>query len=284
MRIRLLIFLLLGVFLLGFLGYQYIRFHDGRLHVVFCNVGQGDGIFIRTPNGSDILIDAGPNDSIISCLSKYMPLWDRDIELAFATHPDADHIGGFQYVFKSYKVNQFNTVEKTRNTKVFEEIALLIREKKIPLRYVYTGDTYKTADKVIIKQYWPSREYSKNKSEDANSFSLVQIVSYGTFDLLLTGDIDKERLDKLFPRGLKIEVFKLSHHGSKTGTDEKTLELIQTKLAIISAGFKNRYNHPHPSVLALLNKYNIPIKRTDISSDIELVSDGRRIVFAAHSP
>lgn len=271
------VFSLSLVFLFGLFIFQSASFSDGKLHIVFCDVGQGDAIFIRTPKGSDILIDGGPDDKVLSCLTRHMPFWDREIELVFATHPDADHITGLVSVLKSYKVLSFNTSKKSHGTKVYFLIQELIKKEKIPERFVYLGDEFKLSDGVLIHLLWPSREYVDLDTEgrlDTNSFSLVQNVKFGNFNALLTGDIEFEILDKIAESGLKSNILKLSHHGSKTGTDEKTLELIKPALSIISAGKNNRYHHPSLEVLSLLKKYNIEYKSTVDSGDIEIVTDG----------
>lgn len=277
MKQKLFICLLSIICLVGILVWQNFRFYDGRLHVIFCNVGQGDAIFIRSPRGADILVDGGPDESVLSCLANHMPLWDRDLELVFATHPDADHIGGLESILKAYTVKSFNTSKKSSGTQVFARIQSLITSKKIPLKFVYAGDLFSISDGVTIEHFWPTHEYvaaDTPSNTDTNSFSLVQIVSFGRFKTLLTGDIEYQILDTLFPSGLAIDIFKLPHHGSKTGVDDKTFELIKAYLAIISAGKNNRYHHPHPSVLELLKKHNLPYKRTDMHGEVEIVSDG----------
>lgn len=277
MKYRLVIIILLVLSLFMLLAYQYFSFHDGKLHVVVCDVGQGDGIYIRTPNGTDMVVDAGPNEAILDCLSSHMPLWDRTIELAFATHPDADHISGFEYVLQSYRVMQFSTSQKTNNTQVFREIQRLIAEKKIPFRFLFSGDTYKTSDGVEIKDYWPTHQYvdATHTEADTNSFSLVQVLSYGNFKVLLAGDIEKEILDTIFKQGLHVTIFKIPHHGSKTGVDDLTLQKIHAQFVPISVGLHNRYHHPNATVLELLTKYKIPFKQTAQVGNIEVVSDGQ---------
>lgn len=276
MRNKLIIFSLSLLFLFGFFVYQLSKYNDGKLHIVFCNVGQGDAIFMRTPKGADILVDGGPDDKVLSCLSRHMPFWDRDLELVFATHPDADHITGLASVLKSYKVLAFDTSEKSRGTKVYKTIQENIGSEKIPERYIFSDDKFELSDNVIIKELWPSKDYveSNQKSNDTNSFSLVQLISFGKFKLLLTGDIEAEILDKLLGTGLTVNVFKLPHHGSKTGVNEKTFELIKPGLSIISAGKNNRYHHPSPEVLSMLKRHGLDYKRTDIDGEIEIVTDG----------
>lgn len=277
MKLKLLLIFFSFLFLFGLFVYQYQKYNDGRLHVVFCNVGQGDGIFIRTPNGSDIVIDAGPHSGgMTNCLARHMPLWDRTIEIAFATHPDADHISGFVQILKSYQVLSFNTSQKTTDTHVFAQIMSLIKEKQVPLHYLFTGDTYTIGSNTRLKTYWPTRAYvdSSNIDSDTNSFSLVQTLEYGKFKTLLTGDIESQILDSIFSGGVSVDIFKLPHHGSRTGVDSSTLDLIHAQLAVISVGVHNRYGHPHKQVIDELKKHNLKHLRTDEVGDIEVVTDG----------
>lgn len=280
MKYRILVFVLLVVFFLGFLVYQYATLHDGKLHIVFCNIGQGDGIYIRTPQGTDMVIDAGPNNTILDCLGRHMPLWDRSIELAFATHPDADHIGGFRYILESYQVKSFNTSQKTNDTRLFTQLYALLQQKQVPVRYLYQGDTFTTSDGVEVKDFWPTHAYVDTSSTDAdtNSFSLVQLLTYRNFKTLFTGDIESEILDEIFANGLDVDVFKIPHHGSKTGVDASTFQKIHEQFVPISVGSHNRYHHPNVNVLELLKQYKVSYQRTDQVGDIEVISDGNGFV------
>ncbi len=276
MKIRLAVFFISSCVVGGLIFFQFIQYSDKRLHVYFCDVGQGDGILMRTPLGLDILVDAGPNDKILDCLSKYMPLWDREIELAFATHPDADHIGGYRYILKGYRIKQFNIPKKDSKTGIFKSLMRQLKDDHIPVRYLVYGDKYITPDGIVLETFWPTQEFvSQNMASDStNSFSLVQLISYGKFTMLLTGDIEKERLHTIFPNGLSVDIFKLPHHGSKTGADDSTFQLVKSKLDILSVGLRNRYNHPSPVILKLLKTYSVPFFRTDEKGDIEIVTAG----------
>ncbi len=258
--------------LLGLFFYQSSQFSDKTLHIIFCDVGQGDGILIRTPTGADIVVDGGPqNGKMVACLARYLPFWDHDIELMFATHPDADHIGGLVDVIQSYTVKSFDTSEATKDTNVFRKLNSLIAEKRIPFKNIVTGDKFSLTDGVSIETKWPNPGF---ESSDTNEHSLVQILSYGDFRALLTGDIPYQILDTLdFPS--TFAVFKIPHHGSKTGVDDATFNKIRAYFVPISAGKNNKYHHPHPSVIALLKKYRIPYKRTDEVGSIEVVTDGK---------
>ncbi|MBI4092010.1 MAG: MBL fold metallo-hydrolase [Candidatus Levybacteria bacterium] len=287
---KILIPMILSFVALVFLfSYQAGQLSDRVLTIVFCDVGQGDAIYIRTPGSIDILVDGGPafakasagkpdklNAPVLDCLSENMPLMDREIELVFATHPDADHIAGLVDVIESYTVKSFNTVAAEKKTKIFETLKKTIQEKKVPYQEIRAGSKFTLSDGVTIETKWPA--YAQGfggQAKDTNEYSLVQILTFEDFDLLLTGDVTFEILNGLDFSSNSIEVFKLPHHGSKTGVDNSTFQKIKASLAIISAGRNNSYYHPHPSVLNMLRKYNIEYKRTDIEGQIKIVTDGK---------
>lgn len=255
-------------------SYQTARFSDKTLHVIFCDVGQGDGILIRTPDGVDIVIDGGQkNGKMLKCLSEHIPFWDHDIELMFATHPDADHIGGLVEVLQSYRVISFSssTDKNLNGSSIFDSLVSEVAKQNIPFRVITSGDRFKLSDGVTLDTLWPIEDYV---SDETNSYSLVQKLKYGDFDALLTGDVTYQILDALNINS-SFEVFKIPHHGSKTGVDDETMQEIHASFVPISDGYKNRYHHPSPSVLALLKKYNIPYKRTDQVGTIEVITDGK---------
>lgn len=274
--------ILLSLFLLsGIFIYQYSRFNDGKLHVVFCNVGQGDGIFVRTPNGTDILIDGGPDNSVLSCLSNNMPFWDRDIELMVLTHPHADHLNGLISVMERYNVLYFATERLGNNTAGFKDLMEKIRNRKT--RYIYAGDRINLKDNVRIRVLAPTKSFIEASSPngmiyDTGEFSsLIALLSYGSFDVLLTGDSQtKELEDAINGEKMLIEVFHVPHHGSKTGLNSDLLYQITPQLALISVGQKNKYGHPSKEVLSVLKESGTRFLRTDEKGEIEIVSDGKR--------
>lgn len=267
--------------------YQYLSFHDGKLHVVFCDVGQGDGILITTPSNKQILVDAGPDNRILDCLGKHMPFWDRTIEVVLLTHPHADHFAGYYYVIDRYRIDQFATEALRNNTDGFKELEKRLQTRKLPVSFVSSGDRWRVGDGVLIEVLGPRSEYLVAKDPDgvitnsAESASLVIKVSYGEFSVLLTGDapIDEMRevaeIEGLGGGGGKegLDVLQIPHHGSTTGIDREVLSLLQPRIAVISVG-KNNYGHPKKEVLEMLQKLKIPVFRTDQGGDVEVVSDG----------
>lgn len=275
--IALSIFVLSAMFLI-----QIVSFYDGKLHVVFCDVGQGDAIFIRTPNGSDILVDAGTNNKVLECLSSHMPFWDRDIELVFLTHPHLDHFYGIFSILKHYHIKQFITEELYNDTSYYQELVKLIKSKNIPIKFVFEKDEYKLDNSSVkLRVLSPSKELLKRTSpnslinERSEFASLILNLSYDSFDTILTGDSQSNQLGEATKGLSSIDVLQVPHHGSKTGLTDEIMKNLDPSVAVISVG-KNSYGHPTSLILSLLKKYNAEILRTDQNGDIEIISDGKK--------
>lgn len=277
-----------AIFLVGVFIYQSIKLSDNKLHVIFCDIGQGDGILIRTPGGADIIVDGGPDSSILNCLSRHLPLWDRAIEIMYLTHPDSDHLTGLISIIKTYNVKYFGTSDAPKGTMVFEELNRQLVLHKITKHFVFRGDAIKTPDGFSMTTFWPARhasqlagvaggptsEFINSKSQDTNDYSLTQLVEFGKFKVLLTGDLPSTYLNSIMPEIKSLDVFKTPHHGSKTGTDEFTFKHLVPRLAVLSFGYHNRYHHPAPQVLNILKKHNIQTRDT-LKGDVEIVTDGK---------
>lgn len=276
----------IGFSSLLFLGaiffYQQAKFNDGRLRVIFCNVGQGDAIFIRSPKGQDILIDAGPNNLVVNCISDHMPFWDKTIELAILTHPHTDHLNGFLDILKNYKVLSFATLDLKNNTSSFKAMLESLKEEKINIRYVYLGDRFIFKDGLSISIVGPSREFLAKTSPrgsigEKNEFANVEsLIKYKNFSALLTGDSQKAELKEAFDKYQfkNLSLLQVPHHGSKTGLTEEFLKQANPKLAVISVGKKNKYGHPARETIELLKNKGIKILRTDQDGQIKITTDG----------
>jgi competence protein ComEC len=260
--------------------HHYVTFHDGKLHVVFCDVGQGDGILITTPSNKQILVDAGPDKRILDCLSQHMPFWDRTIDIALLTHPHADHFAGYYYVIDRYRLEYFATEALRNNTDGFEELEKRLKIHNLPVRFVYSQDKWLTGDGVEIEIAGPEKAFLVAKDPDgiitssAESASLAIKVSYGDFSVLLTGDAPLDQMQMIAEEGAAgLDVLQIPHHGSSTGVDKHIIESLSPALSIISVG-KNNYGHPKKEVLDVLQELGIKVLRTDKTGDVELVSDG----------
>lgn len=273
---------------------------DGKLHIVFCDVGQGDAAYIRFPDGRDMLVDAGPNDRVLGCLGKHMPFWDRTIDIVALTHPQKDHMQGLISVLDRYQVDYFVRSDVANDTEGYKKLMEVVSRKKIAEKFVTTGEQIRVGT-TGLTVLWPSEEQiaiggatarsnlavsPSGQSEsvlgvtsgELNDYSLVFDLHYGMFDVLFTGDADNHVNRRFvgFPLADDtIEVLKVPHHGSKTGMTEAFLTWVKPQLAVISVGKNNSYGHPAKKTLEILRDRNIKIRRTDEEGDIEVVSDGK---------
>lgn len=272
-----LILILFSLIILSLMGaYQSIKLSDNKLHIIFCDVGQGDGIYVRTPDKRDIVVDAGANEKMLECLTRHMPFWDRTVDIVFSTHADLDHYGGLSDIFEAYKVEMYAKSSNTSPAQSYQYLEELVKKEGSVNRIIHKGDKFVFSSSVELLTLWPTKEFEKTSGDDDNNLSLVQILKFKNFELLLTGDIDKEILNTIIDTQKDIDVLKLSHHGSYTGTDSETFLHIKPELSVVSSGKNNRYGHPHKEVLEVLRQNNLKYLRTDERGDIEIVSDGAK--------
>jgi len=259
---------------------------DTKLHLVFCDVGQGDAI-LASLGSTQMLIDGGPNDRVLECLAKHMPFWDKTIELVVVTHPEADHLTGIVSVIERYNVVQIISNSLVADSGVFGKFREEVIAKKIPVFSPKYGDKIEIAklelkilspaEKLGNELVWVRPESPQVLGLTAfagkfNETAIVGQLSFGNFDALLTGDIGFDTEEKLVLT--PIEVLKIAHHGSKYSSGEDFLAKLKPALAVISVG-KNSYGHPTAEVLGRLRDLGIKILRTDEAGDIEIISDGQ---------
>ncbi len=241
------------------------------LEVVFFDVGQGDSIFIETPNKKQVLIDGGPDKMVLEKLEEVMPFYDRTIDLMILTHPDADHLTGLLSVLEYFKVNHILVSGFENNTAVYQEWKKLIEERNIPVTLAQVGQRIVFPSGVEFDILWPDQSKMETISK-ANNASVVGRLIYNESEILLTGDIEKKIENLLSNQDLESDVLKIPHHGSKSSTGYSFLKAIRPKISVISVGENNRYGHPHQEVLERLN--NTAIYRTDRNGDIKIFTAG----------
>lgn len=268
-----------SVLLLFLIFFAFFKYQDDKLHLVVCDVGQGDAIFIRTSIQTDILIDGGPDSSVLSCLSRHMPFWDRSLDLVIMTHPDADHSLGLIDVIDRYKIDNFYTQEVPGSTDVYKRLEAKLSDKKLSAKYLLSGKRISDKSGFSMLTLWPSLEaierMDKNRSKTTlNKVAVVELVRFGDFKGLLTADIGFEEMNEIYTEANSINFLKVPHHGSRTGIDELELSFMNPDFAAISVG-KNNYGHPSKQILDLLKKENVSYLRTDQVGDIEVISDGK---------
>jgi len=249
------------------------------LEVNFFDVGQGDAIFIETPENYQILIDGGPDSAILEKLGKEMPFWDRSIDLIILTHPEHDHIAGLLEVLERYQVDCILWTGIIRDTAEYEEWKDMIKEEGTNIKIAQAGQKIITPQ-VFIDILHPRESLEGQEFDNNNNTSIISRLNFGETPFVFTGDAYKSVERELVGLGVEIDcdVLKIGHHGSKTSTSKELLEEVTPEIAIISSGKDNAYGHPHQETLDVLTEYGIRILRTDQLGDIKIISSGKEII------
>jgi competence protein ComEC len=258
---------------------------DGRVHVYFLDVGQGDATLIRQGN-TDILIDGGPSPQAIDTqLGRILPFWDRSIELVVMTHPHADHLAGLVEVLSRYEVARALYPDVTcaeygdYDVDLFEEWCSLISEKGVESTLAQSGQEFIVGDITLHVFNPPASPLAGTESDVDNNGAVLEVI-FGAISFLVTGDLQWEGEHEMaFSRRLEqATVLKAGHHGSDTSTTEEFLNVVMPRVAVISVG-ENTYGHPMPEVVSRLESMVgvSNLYRTDQSRTIEFITDGKRL-------
>lgn len=272
----------LGLLLFLFISMIFIWMPHSKadcycLEISFLNVGQGDAIYIKTPDGHDAIIDAGVDTSILRELSGAMSFFDAEIDLVVATHPDLDHIGGLPDVFERFSVLAFLETTNINETPAAAALAAAAENENTQHIYADAGQVIRLGQEVYLQVLAPNGDETHWES---NSASIVLRVVYGDTAILLTGDLPAEienHLVDLYGEQLESDILKLGHHGSKTSTSEAWLNAVQPRFAVVSAGVGNRYGHPHQEVMQRVFSHNIETSHTGTDGTVAFYSDGKQV-------
>ncbi len=238
-----------------------------QLRVWFFDVGQGDAVFIQTPDNKQILIDGGPGEAVLSKLGAVMPFWDRSIDMIISTHPHSDHISGLIEVLDRYQIDQVvmtGVNYRSSYLDAFEERVgqVTIVDDSMDLGYG-------------LRAVFPDQSFENENIDEVNETSIVIELAHGETVILFTGDMYQEQEAEVLRNvSNQIDVLKVPHHGSISSSSVRFLELLDIETAVITVGEDNSYGHPHPVVLQRLQDQNIQIWRTDLDADVLLISDG----------
>lgn len=244
------------------------------LEITFLDVGQGDCILIRTPFQQHILIDGG-GDSVywqqrgrnvgLTTVVPYLKYRGIEhLDLVILSHPHEDHLHGLLAVLEHFSIGMVVDNGQTHTTPSYAKYLELILAKEIPYQRLNAGDQLRLRGGVNLTVLHP-HTFRMGTSSDLNNNSLVINLSYQGRNALFTGDIDWEGMEALLHSGTlsKVELVKVPHHGSKAALVPEFYQVIQPRYAVISVG-KNSFGHPHPDLLAHLERAEITAVRTDL--------------------
>ncbi|HEX6977357.1 MAG TPA: hypothetical protein VF185_03300 [Patescibacteria group bacterium] len=265
---------------------------DKNFHLISCDVGQGDSMLLTYKN-FQVLIDGGPNNKVLTCLTNHIPFYDKTIEVVILTHPESDHFTGLIDVFKNYKIEYFlaNEVDSgtvsyslLKNmvggspTKVINPLTgLTLRYDLIHLDILHPSQTFINSQKEGESATSTSKLGTFETKRNLNEFSIIGLWTFKDFTALTTGDIPTSTLNEVVLANSlsNITYLKVPHHGSKTGLTTNVLESLKPKIGVISVAKSNIYHLPDDMVLNALKESKVKTLRTDELGTIEVVTDGR---------
>ncbi len=261
--------------------------NEKSFEITFIDVGQGDAILLNFFDEHHILIDAGMRNPYFDNGRRVVaPFLKRQgihkLDAIVLSHADSDHLGGFPYILRNFKIGEIWDNGLTKDTRVFREYTHLIDSLNIPHRILRAGEIVTDFSPVQIFVLHPGEDFI-SRGYSANDASLSLKISYGEIDFITLGDIEKngERYVSRFGNLLQSEILKVTHHGSKTSSSEKFLDFVEPDMAVISVGQSNKFGHPRQEILKRLEERDIKIIRTDLQGAVILKTDGKNISIQA---
>jgi len=264
---------------------------SGEISITVLDVGQGDGIFIRGPEGNTYLIDGGSSD--IKKVGKYRiePFLKFQgvgtIDYIFVSHGDGDHISGIEEMIKRMDVGvAIETIvfpERGVWDEDLDRLARLAMEMGVRVVEMKAGQMLREGELEFVCL---APDFDTNMA-DSNASSMVLALNYGEFNMLFTGDVEgegeeklkeylKEELQRSYPE-IHWEVLKVAHHGSRNSSTEGFLELVKPSYSIVSAGRDNSYGHPHKETVERLEGVGSEVLSTQEYGAITIVTDGEKM-------
>jgi competence protein ComEC len=249
---------------------------SGQLRYVQLDIGQGDAELIVSPDGHAMLVDGGPPGEADTILGALRDHGVTRLDLAVASHPHNDHIGSLDEVVHQVPVDQFLDSGYAHGSQPQRRLLEAIKARKVPFKLARPGARYSLGEHVSVSVLGPVEPLLKGTDSDPNNNSVILKVAYGDVRFLLTGDLEEEGRERLYDASadLAAEVYKVSHHGSRNGTDRDLMERVRPKVALISCAVGNDYGHPHPEAIEALTSAGAEIYRTDLQGALTVTTDG----------
>lgn len=254
-----------------------------ELTVTFLDVGQGDCALIETPSGGKILVDGGGKESADTKAQTgvgekvVVPFLRRKginkLSLVVLTHPHLDHFGGLIPVLEKIKVAQLIDNGGESNSPAYRRFRRLVEQNRIKYQRGILGQVLDLGGSIKGEILHPAFDLKGEPNTD----SLVIRLLYGKISFMLTGDLDQQGEEEMLGLPLASTVLKVGHHGSRTSTSDEFLDRVKPRIAVISAGRRNRFRHPHQSTLKKLAARGIRTYRTDLNGAVVVATDGRRV-------
>lgn len=258
---------------------------EEQLTVHVLDVGQGDSILIESPTGRRVLIDGGPNGTLLQQrLAEQLPWWSRRIDVVILTHPSADHLIGLTESLRRYDVGFVMDPQLESSTVYGRQWAEALSERTdLTVVRAERGTTLDLGGGARLELLHPPPDRPFDTATEHDDNSVVAKLSHGDVSFLFTADIYSPGETFLLDSGVDLDatVLKVAHQGSRYSSSEEFLQAVSPRVAIISAGEDNRFGHPHPETLERLESLpSAPaILRTDMHGTVTLRTDGESLMW-----
>jgi competence protein ComEC len=241
------------------------------------DIGQGDAELLVSPDGHAMLVDGGPPGRAETILAALQSQGVSRLDAVVATHPHNDHIGSLDEIVRQVPVASFLDSGYVHGSQPQRQLLEAIKARSVPFKLARPGTRFTLGADVSVDVLGPMEPLLKGTDSDPNNNSVILKVTHGQVRFLITGDIEEPGRERLFEAGadLRAEVYKVSHHGSRNGTDREFMERVRPRLALISCASGNDYGHPHPEAIQALTSAGATIYRTDLQGALTVASDGR---------
>lgn len=252
------------------------------LELVMMDVGQGDGLVLRSPDGKVVVLDAGPREAEATVLGILKALGITTIDLAIGSHPHEDHIGSMASVVEALQVKRYIDPGYVHTSITYQNLLRTLEQRQVPYAQVRRNQKIDLKGGVMLTVLAPEDPLLTGTRSDANSNSVVSRLTYGGFSALLTGDAEHDTELRLLGHPeerelLHATVLKVAHHGGRYSTYADFLDAVAPNIALISVGAGNSYGHPAKATLSKLERRGIKVLRTDERGTVRLRTDGEWI-------
>jgi competence protein ComEC len=249
---------------------------SGTLEAHIIDVGQGDSILIRLPDGKNMVIDGGPGTAATTVVNYIKGQGITLLDYVVETHPHEDHIGGLTNVINSFTIGKVYIPNATATTQCYKDLMNAIKAKNITPIQTKAGVTIfnTTYSGKVLKAVMVAP--IDNSYTNVNDYSAVIRITYGTESFLFVGDASEFSEAEILAAGSTIsaDVLKVGHHGSATSSTAAFLKAVSPKSSVISVGLGNSYGHPTDDCINRLKAVNSDILRTDLQGSIVYSTNG----------
>ena len=262
--------------------------HHGVFQATMLDVGQGDGIFLRTPNGRTCFVDGGSSD--ISKVGEYriVPFLEsqgvKELDYVFISHGDADHMSGIEEILQNQtlgvRIKNLVLPPVRLHDDALKKLGKTAKENGTKVFGMEAGQQMSLGE-MSLTCMAPSQEY---QGETGNAASMVLWMEWKNLEMLLTGDVEGEGEVQLteWMRAhgkTKCDILKAAHHGSKNSTLPEFLQQLTPKYAWISSGIGNRYGHPAKETVVRLREKGCELYGTQEYGAVTLKIKGEKAVI-----